>query len=788
MTRECHVRFRESLGGKLPWATRLDDRQENMRAIEAVLEGQGYEIVSALSGEAALKELLRNDFALILLDVQMPGLDGFETASLIRKRQKSRFVPIIFVTAINKEEQYVYKGYGMGAVDYLFKPLDVDILRAKVAVFADLFRKNQQIKAQARLLQESERRERIHQVADIQRRGDHRYRNLADFMPHMVWTADADGRIDYVNRCAAEYAGVKCDSVVEIEICEVVHADDLHARLGEWRKALMAGDSLTVELRIRRMRDLQYRWHLVHIRPNRDDQGRVRSWLGTATDIHDQRTATEALAAERERLSVTLRSIGDGVITTDENSRIVLVNKAAELLTGWSQEDAVGQLLHTVFVVREGFLYTAGDRGRAEMTRWATLVARDGRERYIADCVAPIRDGQGCVSGTAVVFRDVTDVQRLEEERQKASRLESVGVLAGAIAHDFNNILTAIMGNISLAKLYTTAGDRIFERLSEAERAASWAKDLTHQLLTFAKGSAPVKKPIDIGTVVRNSAEFACRGSRVLCEVAVNGALVVEADEGQVRQVIHNLVLNAQQAMPDGGRVRVSVHEVTLPIRGVQSLPPGRYVEISCEDNGIGISAEHLQKIFDPYFTTKQNGSGLGLATSYSIIRKHGGLITVASQVDIGTVFQIYLPLSDKGAGCNDIINVPARAGHGRILVMDDEYFIRDMLGRLFAHFGYEVGFAKDGDEALSIYKAAHVDGHPYGLVIMDLVIPGGMGGRETIGQLLAFDPHAKVIVSSGYANDPVMADWERYGFCEAVIKPYSNDQLHTIVQRLLAH
>ncbi len=770
----------------------VDDRQENLLALCEILDNPGYEVVKAQSGEEALKEVLRGEFAVILLDVQMPGLDGFETAGLIRKRRKSRSIPIIFITAINKEEQYVYKGYTLGAVDYLFKPFDVDILRSKVIVFVDLFQKTRQIKAQARLLQESERRERARQVAEVQRRGERRYRNLADLVPQLVWTASSDLRLEYANQRALTYFGIDISRAAELQLEEVVHPDDLKDNTAEWRALLRAGDELVVEIRLRRARDQSYRWHLIHIQAEQDIRGRVRSWLGTATDIDDQRRTVEALAAEKEQLAVTLRSICDGVITTNIAGSIVLINRVAEKLTGWSQNEALGRPLEEVFVVREGFFPAtdAGDQGLglSAPLRRAVLVARDGTECDIADGITPIRDGDGQVQGTVVVFRDVTDIQRLEEERQKASKLESVGLLAGAIAHDFNNILTAIMGNISLAKLHTGVGEQIFDRLEEAERAALWAKDLTQQLLTFSKGGAPVKRPMEIGSVVRDSAEFACRGSPVLCEVTVLGPVIVEADEGQIRQVIHNLALNAQQAMPTGGRIRVTVQEVTGAMVGGRSLPAGRYAEIVCADEGVGISEANIDKIFDPYFTTKQKGSGLGLATSYSIVRKHQGFITVESKLGQGTQFRIYLPLSEKAMEPVGVLKAATKGGHGRrILIMDDESFIRDVLGRLFTHFGYEVGYARDGAEALAAYRSAAEEDRPYHLVVMDLVIPGGMGGRETIKKLLDLDPEAKVIVSSGYSNDPIMANYKQYGFCEAVAKPYKNEDLRTIVQRVLA-
>ncbi len=770
----------------------VDDRADNAFALSETLNDPDYEVITALSGEQALKEVLQAEFAVILLDVQMPGMDGFETARLMRRRRKSRSIPIIFITAINKQDEYVYKGYSLGAVDYICKPFDIDILRSKIAVFVDLFRKNRQIKAQARLIHDSERRERARELAQVKQRGERRYRNLADLVPQLVCIVTRDLRFEYMNQRALAYLGVDGKSAANLILEEVVHHDDLDGKKDRWREALLVGAELSMELRLRRGRDEEFRWHLVHIQPEYTARGRLRAWLGVATDIDDQRRVAEALAAEKERLSVTLWSIGDGVITTDTSGRVVLLNRAAEQLTGWIQAEAAGRPLAEVFAVREvpccqEMVNASGIPVGGGPDRRAVLVGRDRREWAVTVGITPMRDALGHVQGTAVVFRDVTDALRFEEERQKASKLESVGLLAGAIAHDFNNILTAIMGNIALAKLHTAVGEPVFDRLEEAERAALWARDLTQQLLTFSKGGAPVKRPIEIGSVVRDSAEFASRGSNILCEVAVNAQVVVEADEGQIRQVLHNLVLNAQQAMPEGGRVWVSVDEVRHTVHDGHGLAPGRYAQVVCRDEGTGISKEIQARIFDPYFTTKQKGSGLGLATSYSIVHKHNGVITVESEVGKGAVFRILLPASGTKLPPLSHTVGRVRRGHGRILVMDDEGFIRDVLGRLFTHFGYEVGYAKDGVEALAAYKRAIEDDRPYHVVIMDLVIPGGMGGREAVRKLLEFDPKARVIVSSGYSNDPIMANYRHYGFCEAISKPYRNEELRLVVQKVLA-
>lgn len=769
----------------------VDDRPENLLAMEAVLESPQFDLVRAQSGTDALKQVLRHDFAAILLDVQMSGMDGFETAQLIRKRQRSRHVPILFITAISKDEPYVHRGYRVGGADYILKPFDPDVLRAKVGFFVELFDKSRQIARQTELLRESERREKQRQLAELRRQNEAHYRNLADAIPQIVWSAGPGGHIDYVNRRGVDYLGGRQGSPAKI-MRALLHADDYALVMARWKEAMRRGQGFTAEVRLHGGAVPVDRWHLVQLQPEKDASGAVVSWLGTATDIDHQKRIEQALEAEKERLAVTLRSIGDGVITTDTDDRVALVNASAETLTGWPQDEARGKPLSQVFEVRE----ERRQVGRADEMR-ATLVdcddnglllSRTGEARLIAYTTAPIRNAADEVLGRVLVFRDVTDKHRLEEERQKASKLESIGVLAGAIAHDFNNMLTAIMGNISLARLGSEMHTEVHMRLGDAENAIMWAKDLTQQLLTFAKGGAPVRRSCDrLDRLVRESAEFAARGSHLRCAFELDeGLWPVEVDEGQIRQVVHNLVINAQQATPVDGEIRIRVSNALLGDTRIP-LPPGRYAKITCEDRGVGIAPEHLTKIFDPYFTTKQKGSGLGLATAYSIVRKHDGLITVESEVGRGSAFHVYLPaIAAQGAQADAAAPAPPPRGEGRILVMDDEVRIRDMLGRMLTHFGYETAFAKDGGEVVARYEEAHRRGAPFDVVILDLIVPGAMGGKEAIRKLREIDPGVCAIVSSGYSNDPIMADYPSFGFCDAVAKPYRHEELRRVLHRAI--
>jgi CheY-like chemotaxis protein/two-component sensor histidine kinase len=392
---------------------------------------------------------------------------------------------------------------------------------------------------------------------------------------------------------------------------------------------------------------------------------------------------------------------------------------------------------------------------------------------------------QGAFLGYRGSNRDITERKRMEEVFLRIQKLESVGLLAGGIAHDFNNILTVILGNVSMAKRQAASEDEIYKMLSEAERASVMAQALTQQLLTFAKGGAPVRETASIKDLLKESSSFALRGSKAACEFSIAEDLwPAEVDVGQISQAINNIMINSNQAMPHGGIIQVAAEN--LLIEGTLGLPvkPGRYIKISITDQGVGIPEKHLLHIFDPYFTTKHEGSGLGLATTYSIIQKHDGHIAVESQMGVGTTFYIYLPASDKTVPEKE--EVKLIKGQGRILVMDDEASLRKVVGIMLEELGYESKFAKNGAEAIEMYKRAKEAERHYVAVILDLTVPGGMGGKEAIKNLLEIDPAIKAIVSSGYSDDPVLANFQEYGFKGMLSKPYEFRSLGKVLQEVL--
>ncbi len=518
--------------------------------------------------------------------------------------------------------------------------------------------------------------------------------------------------------------------------------------------------------------------------------------IGVGIDITERKQAADILASEKERLSVTLRSIGEGVITTDINGRVKIMNRVAEELTGWNQNDAIDKSVDEVFNIIDDItrkpqvnpILKALQAGKFdESSNHTLLVSRNGTERIILESGSPIKDRNSNTIGMVMVFRDITEKRRIEETVQNAQKLESLGVLAGGIAHDFNNLLGGIFGSIELAQLKNKDSGltKYFDgALSSIERARS----LTRQLLTFSRGGTPVMKPGSLSPFIQDAVQFALSGSNVSSKFNIPGDLPnCFFDINQMEQVIGNIVLNAQESMPMGGVIGVYAENLFLKEQDHALLPAGNYVKISIRDNGVGIPKDVIPFIFDPFFSTKEKGHGLGLATCYSIINRHGGAIDVDSAQGEGSTFHIFLPVSNELESAVAEVSVVSHRGCGRILVMDDEEIMLSVISDMLTELGYSVVTMRDGIGVIDYFIQERKLLHEFSAMIFDLTVPGGVGGIEVIEEMRKIDLSIPVFVSSGYSEDPAMAHPQEFGFTASIRKPFQIRELSEMLENYVA-
>jgi signal transduction histidine kinase/CheY-like chemotaxis protein len=415
------------------------------------------------------------------------------------------------------------------------------------------------------------------------------------------------------------------------------------------------------------------------------------------------------------------------------------------------------------------------------------MVHKDQSIRWIFARGTAVRDSQGNTVRMFGTDTDITDRKKMEEELQRFEKLDAVGVLAGGIAHDYNNILTAILGNISVVKLDLPRNSKSHALLEEAERASLRAKALTLQLLTFSRGGDPQKKQTSITAAIEDAASDALKGATASCVFSIPENLwTVEVDLGQIKQVIHNIVTNAEQAMPEGGIIEINAENVNLGRESGLPLQTGRHIKISIADRGIGVPSDQIGKIFYPYFSTNHQGSGLGLATAYWIVQRHLGHIAVESRFGVGTTFHVYLPAGEETLSVIPEPTAEPISGKGRVLIMDDQAIVRSAAMEMLKRVGYDVVPADDGAAAIALYQEAQASGAPFDALILDLTVPGGLGAEETIRELLRVDPNVRAIVSSGYVNDPIISDFRDHGFIDRIVKPYDLHELSETLARVL--
>jgi two-component system cell cycle sensor histidine kinase/response regulator CckA len=536
------------------------------------------------------------------------------------------------------------------------------------------------------------------------------------------------------------------------------------------------------------------RWAQVNYVPDLDPDGRVKGIFVLTYDVTEQRQAQEDLRRSEEQFRRLFEDAPVGIAVGGLVDGIESTNEALRQMLGYSEEDIRGLSLAELTHPEDKQKGLGLSKGLLEgkLSKYSLerrFVHKDGHDVEGLLEVSLTRDEDGTPDMVMSMVRDVTEQKRMEEELLKTQKLESIGVLAGGIAHDFNNLLTAVMGNLSLARLETPPGTHLTHLLVEAEQACKRATDLTSQLLTFARGGEPIKCTLAFAPIILEAVRFASRGTGVSCSFDFPADLwAVEVDEGQMNQVFHNLTVNACQAMPGGGTINITAKNLELAPGGIvePQLRPGKYVEVSIADVGCGITKCELPKIFDPFFSSKPSGSGLGLATTYSIIKRHGGHVKALSEPGMGCVFTIYLPASEVVGTERVQVDLAFETGHGKILIMDDEASVRLVSEQLLTRLGYKNEMAVDGAQAIEMFGHASRSSDPFDLVILDLTIPGGMGGIKCLKSLREIDPAVKAAVSSGYSTDPVMSDHESYGFNGVLPKPFTITELAKVLLGVL--
>jgi PAS domain S-box-containing protein len=526
-------------------------------------------------------------------------------------------------------------------------------------------------------------------------------------------------------------------------------------------------------------------------------------------NAYERKRVEEELLESRERfllnaaqLQLRFNNTNSGMATCTTKGRFLSINEALCKLLGYGSEELFARTLSELTHLEDRQIphrkmreLLKRQKPSIELER--RMLHKDGSIVHTVTRLGAVFDSRNQLQYIAVEIDDVSERKKWEEDYVRACKLESLGVLAGGIAHDFNNILMAILGSVSCLRIEgepSTAGSpatKYRSRISDIETAVLRAKDLTQQLLTFSKGGAPIKRTTSVVEIIEDTIGFTLSGSPVRSFLEIDPDIwSVEADPGQISQVVNNVILNASQAMPEGGNIRVRCENVQISNpEDEDSLPtlrPGRYVRITFTDDGCGIAPEHLSKVFDPFFTTKSDGSGLGLATTYSIITKHRGQISIESKVNTGTTITVHLPASPRGAKVEPREGREIYSGSGKILIMDDELQVRSAAGEMLRHLGYDVDFAVNGEEAVELYRRARFGAQPYSAVIMDLTIRGGMGGVSTIRALKGIDPEIKAIVSSGYADGSVMAEYKTHGFQGVMAKPYELSTLSHVLHDVI--
>ncbi len=635
-------------------------------------------------------------------------------------------------------------------------------------------------------------------VQDELRRWDQELQSLTNNFPDIVGRMDRKRRILYLNKWWENFTQIPPEQYLGKRLSELGLSWTVSELFEEnIQRVFESGHQELLEISLPTSHGIKI--FEVRFIPEADAQKDVATVLLIWRDVTDVRTAERAYKESDEKFLQLAETI-DSVfwIWDTKLQRMVYVSPAYERLWGADAAKLLANPLEWLTVVYQDdrarveniFLKRIGQKSCDIEYR---IITNNKEIRWIHNRTFPLKEPVEEATRVMGLAQDVTERKKLEEDHIRSAKLESLGLLAGGLAHDFNNLLTAIIGQLSLAKYGLKPNHSLFPKIDEAEKASLRAQDIARQLLTFSKGGVPVKKPVALKRMLEENVRLVLAGSKVKSVFQISPDLWdVDIDVGQISQVIHNLVINARQAMEQGGECIIQAHNIGqedvafLPFKPILESVSTRWVRVGILDQGVGIPKENLSKIFDPYFTTKSTGSGLGLATSYSIIKSHGGMLAAESQVGKGSTFSFLLPAMPSKNALDPSFDSDVKFGQGKILIMDDESQIRRVLGEMVEMCGYQFQAAHNGEEALQLFRQAQQTEEPFSGVILDLTIPGGLGGKDVISQLLLLDPQVRAIVVSGYSNDPVLANYEAYGFRGRVAKPFNLVDLSGVLKSVL--
>lgn len=731
-----------------------------MRAtLRAALERSSFRVYEASQGEEAIAHFRNQSTDAVILDAAMPVLNGFETCQALRRLPGGRDIPILMISGLEADTS-VNKAYASGVTDFIPKPVQLSVLCQRL-----------------RRLVEASRNAANLRLAQV----------ILESMQDMAFWIDPRGTLRFANAAARRLLRYPGDELLDHKAWDIglTGSPEHFQRFIRQRES---GLQTPTEMTLRTRHDKAIPCEVSTNLHLADGQ---RYLCCVARDISERRAREQELAASRLELQMMAENAPLMIVRLDRELRYAFANRAFLRFTGTDQKEIVGctnediGLPESLAATWRQHLDDIAETGEVQAFEFA--FPREGEKRILEATAAPEKDHHNRVQAFLLFCRDVTEERRFEEERFKNDRLEMMGVLAGGIAHDFNNILTGLMNGHSLVRAEISDQSPAASLLEENETALTQAKRLSQQLLTFAKGGAPIKRLVDFGHLVRETTPFILRGKSTLGKVTQDGDLwPAEVDEGQLTQVLSNLIINADQAMPNGGTIRVHLQNKALTDPNPYGLRAGAYLLCEIHDSGQGIPADSLPKIFDPYFTTKEKGYGLGLATVFSIIKRHGGMITARSNVGVGTTFSLLLPAAPGKTLDPETAPKPVTNGQGRILLLEDQDIISRGVSRLLKRAGFEVTCTEEGTQTLSRFEQAQQTPKPFDLLILDMTIPAGMGGLEVIRHLQDKYPRVRAIVSSGYSDDPVMADPANYGFCGVLPKPFNREQLLEAVSHAL--